>query len=488
MPQPAGPAGNTVIVRAIWHNTGSYDSKPARPVINGLNRLFARARDALAANPGKNSPGFSHEPDVIDYRRHGIDRAAISPNALKVLNRLREGGYDAFIVGGGVRDLLLGWEPKDFDVATNALPEEVKRLFRNCRLIGRRFRLAHVFFGREIIEVATFRAGSDDGSGARRVESGRLIRDNVYGGIEDDAVRRDFTINALYYDAHSNEVLDFTNGFGDLKDGVLRLIGDPARRFREDPVRLLRAARFSAKLGFRIHPDTERHMPAMGKLLQDIAPARLYEEVIKLFLTGHGLASFEQLRHFGLYEHLFPDTERSLGGEDEGFPRTLVTHALANTDDRVAEGKPVIPAFIFAAMLWDPMRLKAERLEEKDMGEREAMEEAAEWVIKRQIKHTSIPKRASIPMREIWLLQPRFHKKQGKAAIKLLEHPRFRAAYDFLLLRAKVDDSLAELADWWTELQMLPPGAQRRKLSGEKKRRRGRRGRKPRGDNAADGG
>lgn len=474
--------------RAIWHNSRFSDLQPPRPVINGLNRLFARARDALT--PG-NAPAFaepSHEPDVIDSRRHGIGRGAISHNALKVLNRLREGGYDAFIVGGGVRDLLLGREPKDFDVATNALPEEVKRLFRNCRLIGRRFRLAHVFFGREIIEVATFRAASDDGSGARRVESGRLVRDNVYGGIEDDAVRRDFTINALYYDAHANQVLDFTNGFADLKDGMLRLIGDPARRFREDPVRLLRAARFAAKLGFRIHPDTERHMTGMGELLDDIAPARLYDEVIKLFLTGHGLASFEQLRHNDLFGHLFPDTERSLGGEDEGFPRTLVSHALANTDERVAEGKPVIPAFIFAALLWDPMRLKAGKLEEKGLGDREAMDEAAEWVIKRQIRHTSIPKRASFPMREIWMLQPRFHKKQGKGAIKLLDHPRFRAAYDFLLLRAKLDDDLRELADWWTELQKLPPGAQRRKLSGTKKRGRGRRGRKPRGDSAADGG
>lgn len=473
---------------AIWHNKRFCDHKPPTTVINGLNRLFARARNALVPDSGRTSQEPTQEPEVIDFRRHGIDRGAISPNALKVLNRLRDGGHDAFIVGGGVRDLLLGREPKDFDVATDALPEEVKRLFRNCRLIGRRFRLAHVFFGREIIEVATFRASSDDGSGARRVESGRLVRDNVYGGIEDDAVRRDFTINALYYDAHANEVLDFTNGFADLKDGMLRLIGDPASRFREDPVRLLRAARFAAKLGFRIHPGTETHMPAMGALLDDIAPARLYDEVVKLLLTGHGLASFEQLRHYGLFEHLFPDTEASLRGEEEGFPRTLISHALANTDDRVAEGKPVIPAFIFAALLWDPMRLKAEELmEDEGLGEREALDAAAEWIIKRQIRNTSIPKRASFPMREIWMLQPRFNKKQGKGAIKLLEHPRFRAAYDFLLMRAKVDDSLKELAEWWTEFQKLPPGAQRRKLSGGKKRRRGRRGRKSGGDNAADG-
>lgn len=453
-------------------------------MIRGLNRFLSRARGALTPRR-ENDAG---EPAVIGSRDHGIDRAAISGNALKVLNRLREGGYDAYIVGGGVRDLLLGREPKDFDVATNALPEEVKRLFRNSRLIGRRFRLAHVFFGRDIIEVATFRAASDDGSGARRLEEGRLVRDNVYGGIEDDAVRRDFTINALYYDIHANEVLDFTNGFADIKAGLIRLIGDPGKRFREDPVRLLRAARFAAKLGFRIHRDSERFIPEMGHLLADIAPARLYDEVIKLFLTGHGLASFEQLRHYGLFEYLFPDTERCLSGEDEGFPRTLISHALDNTDQRVAQGKPVIPAFIYAALLWDPMRLRAEELRERGTGLREAMDEAAEWIVRRQIKHTSIPKRASVPMREIWMLQPRFDKQQGKAAIKLLGHPRFRAAYDFLLLRAKLDDELKPLADWWTEIQELPPAAQRRKLSGGKSRGRRGRGRRSRGGKAADGG
>lgn len=452
-------------------------------MINGLNRLFSRARSALTPQRG----GPPSNPAVIGFRDHNIDRAAISGRALKVVNRLREGGFEAYVVGGGVRDLLLGREPKDFDVATDALPEEVKRLFRNCRLIGRRFRLAHVYFGREIIEVATFRAASDDGTGGRRLEDGRLVRDNVYGGIEDDAVRRDFTINALYYDVHANEVLDFTNGFQDLKEGLLRLIGDPEKRFREDPVRLLRATRFAAKLGFRVHPGTERHIPAMGPLLEDMAPARLYDEVIKLFLTGHGLASFEQLRHYRLFGYLFPDTERCLSGEDEGFPRILISHALANTDQRVAQDKPVIPAFLYAALLWDPMRLRARELQGRGQPEREALDEAAEWIVRRQIRHTSIPKRASIPMREIWMLQPRFEKKGGKGAVKLLQHPRFRAAYDFLLVRSKVDDGLKPAADFWTEVQDLPPAAQRRKVSAGKPRRGGRRGRKKRAG-AADGG
>lgn len=452
-------------------------------MIDGLNRFFSRARNALAPRRGEEPTDSA----AIGSTEHGIDRAAISARALKVCNRLREGGYEAYIVGGGVRDLLLGWEPKDFDVATDALPEEVKQLFRNCRLIGRRFRLAHVYFGREIIEVATFRAQGDDGSGERRTQEGRLVRDNVYGGIEDDAIRRDFTINALYYDVHTNEVLDFTGGFDDLKAGVLRLIGKPEKRFREDPVRLLRAARFTAKLGFRAHPDTERHIPNMAHLLSDIAPARLYDEVIKLFLTGHGLASFEQLRHFHLFEHLFPDTDRCLSGEDEGFPRTLISHALANTDQRVEEGKPVIPAFIYAALLWDPMRLRADKLMEGGLELREAMDQAAEWIVRRQIRRTLIPKRASIPMREIWMLQPRFEKKQGKAAIKLLGHPRFRAAYDFLLLRAAVDDSLQDQADWWTRIQEMPPAAQRRRLSGGKRSGRRGRGRRSGGAGAADG-
>lgn len=436
--------------------------------------MLNRARGALGGRAGVDCR-------TIPFEQHGINQSAISRNALKVIDRLNEGGFNAYIVGGGVRDLLLGHEPKDFDVATDALPEEVKHLFRNCRLIGRRFRLAHVHFGRDIIEVATFRANTGNGTGERRLEDGRLVRDNVYGGIEDDALRRDFTINALYYEPRANRVLDFTGGFDDLKSGLLRLIGDPKRRFREDPVRMLRAARFCAKLGFRLEPEIERLIPREGELLGDISPARLYDEILKLFLTGHALQSFEQLRHLRLFEHLFPDTDASLQGEDEGYPRTLISRAMANTDKRVEQGKPVIPAFLFAALLWDPARLKAEQLMDEGMGEREALEEAADWLMARQVKCTAIPKRASWPMREIWFLQPRLRKRQGKGVLRLVGHPRFRAAYDFLLLRAETDDSLRELADWWTEFQNKPEAARRREaLGGKKKKRRRRRGkRKP---------
>lgn len=444
-------------------------------MLGGLNRFLSRARGARESR-GDSHSGVARR--VIEPAQHGIGRARISHNALKVLDRLRDGGFKGYVVGGGVRDLLLGREPKDFDIATDALPEEVRRLFRNSRLIGRRFRLAHVFFGREIIEVATFRATVDDGSGGRQTESGRLVRDNVYGTIEEDAVRRDFTANALYYDAHENVVLDFTDGFQDLRQGLLRLIGEPRRRYREDPVRMLRAARFAAKLGFRLHPKTEAPLADMGPMLEDISPARIYDEVLKLFLAGHAVPSFEILRHYDLFRYLFPETDACLSEEDDGFPRTLISRALANTDERVAQGKPVIPAFLFAALLWYPVRNRTRELVADGLSEREAMEEAAEALMARQIRHTAIPKRASWPMREIWFLQPRFHKRVGKNAVKLVEHPRFRAAYDFLLVRAAEDPELEELARFWTEIQALPEAERRHRLLGGAKHGRKRRKRK----------
>ena len=295
-------------------------------------------------------------PTIIPRPEHSISRAGISPNALKVLYRLKSAGFAAHLVGGGVRDLLLGREPKDFDVATDARPEEVHRLFRNCRLIGRRFRLAHVHFGPEIIEVATFRAaGVAEEVDEFHLDNGRIVRDNVYGNIEEDAWRRDFTVNALYYNVADFSVVDYTDGMTDLRQGVLRLIGDPERRYREDPVRMLRAVRFASKLGFRVEPQTEAPLFELGHLLADIPSSRLFEEVLKLFFGGVALQTFEQLRHYGLFGLLFPLTETSLSREEEHFPRTLVSHALANTDERVADGLPVSPTFLFAALLWDPL-------------------------------------------------------------------------------------------------------------------------------------
>ncbi|MEJ2609054.1 MAG: polynucleotide adenylyltransferase PcnB [Candidatus Thiodiazotropha sp.] len=391
---------------------------------------------------------------LIPRDEHIISRANISNNAVKVLYRLNKSGYEAYLVGGGVRDLLLGREPKDFDVATNASPEEVKAVFSNCRLIGRRFRLAHVHFGREIIEVATFRSNRESTQDEdRRVENGMILRDNVYGTLEEDAQRRDFTINALYYNIDDFSVIDFAGGLSDLEKGVIRLMGDVESRFREDPVRLLRAVRFAAKLGFVIEPETERPMVKLAPLLDDVPAARLYEEVLKLFLSGSALDSFEKLRHYQLFGQLFPATEEALSHEDHEFPITFVSRGMANTDTRLQQGKSVTPAFLFAVLLWEPVRLKAENLQAQGVHPVEALQTAASDVLSKQIQSVSIPKRFSYPMRDIWQLQPRFLQRQGKRPQRLLTHPKFRAAYDFLLLRAEAGEVKLELADWWTLFQ-----------------------------------
>ncbi|MEW8372896.1 MAG: polynucleotide adenylyltransferase PcnB [Candidatus Thiodiazotropha sp.] len=409
---------------------------------------------------------------------HTISRANISRNAIRVLTRLNSTGHEAYLVGGGVRDLLLGREPKDFDVATSALPEEVKSVFRNCRLIGRRFRLAHVFFGREIIEVATFRSNKHaTEEGERHVENGMILRDNVYGTLEEDAQRRDFTINALYYNVSDFTVIDFADGMSDLRNGVIRLLGDVESRFREDPVRLLRAVRFAAKLGFIIEPETESPMQRLAPLLGEVPSARLYEEVLKLFLGGSALESFEKLRHYGLFGQLFPATEEALSHEDHDFPITFVNRGLANTDARLQQDKSVTPAFLFAVLLWEPVRLGYEALLKQDEQPIEALQSAASDVLSGQSRHISIPKRFSYPMRDIWQLQPRFQQRQGKKPYRLLTHPRFRAAYDFLLLRAEAGEVETELAKWWTDFQQAN-SQQKQGMTEQGRRGRGRRRRR----------
>jgi len=427
---------------------------------------------------------------IIPRPEHTISRANISSSALKVLYRLKDGGFQSFLVGGGVRDLLLGREPKDFDVGTNAHPDEIKNLFRNCRLIGRRFRLAHVRYGREVIEVATFRAHYDsqpeDSSGDAHTEEGRILRDNVYGSLEEDAWRRDFTVNALYYDIKDFSVVDYVGGLDDLKSGTLRLIGDPEKRYREDPVRMLRAVRFAAKLGFRIHPDSEAPLLELGHLLDDIPAARLFEEVMKLFLGGCAVTTFELLRHYDLFSFLFPLTDEALSHEDQGFPITFVARALENTDKRLAEDKPVTPAFLYAALLWEPMRLRMQELLDEGSSPLEAAQIAGNQVVSEQLQYTSLPKRFSIPMREIWSLQPRLERTRGKGPYRMLEHPRFRAAYDFLLLRSEVGEASTELAEWWTNFQELnagEKGAEAPPPTSKKRRRRPRR-RKPAPDSS----
>lgn len=444
-------------------------------VIGRIRNLFNRRKDCPA-----------DQPAVIPRDEHNISRSNISESALKVLYRLDKAGYQACLVGGGVRDLLLGLEPKDFDVATNALPEQVKAEFRNSRLIGRRFRLAHVFFGREIIEVATFRGSGEDQKEDSRTQTdeGRLLRDNVFGELEEDAWRRDFTVNALYYDIRNFTVLDYTGGMKDLQQGILRMIGDPAQRYREDPVRMLRAVRFAAKLGFRIHEGTEQPIFELGSLLDDISPSRLFDESIKLFFSGQALQTFELLRHYDLFGKLYPQTEQALSHEDHGFPIMLVARAMANTDARVQEGKPVTPAFLYAAILWEPVRLLMEKIQEEEgMNIFHALQKAGSIVTSQQARRTSIPKRFSFPMKEIWSLQPRFNHKTGGRPFKLLSHPRFRAAYDFLLLRAESGEVSKELADWWTKFQHAEPHEQKQMTHGAggggKRRRRPPRKRKP---------
>jgi poly(A) polymerase len=392
---------------------------------------------------------------VIPRAEHAISRKSISAGALRVLYRLHEAGHRACLVGGAVRDLLLGGHPKDFDIATDATPEQVRALFRNCRLIGRRFRLAHVVFGREIVEVATFRGSSDDGTGDRHLVDGRLVRDNVYGSIEEDAVRRDFTVNALYYDIADFSVLDSVGGMDDLQHRVLRLIGDPEQRYREDPVRMLRAARLAAKLGFVIDAATAAPFATLGPLLAEAPPARLFDESLKMFLGGHGLASFRALQQHGLLQQVFPATARVLAYDGADHFRRLVEKTLANTDARVREDKPVTPAFLFAALLWEPVRVAAKMLVDSGSDPIAAWSHAAERILGEQAQRVAIPRRFTIAVEEIWAMQPRFTQRTKKRAFRLLEHPRFRAAYDFLVLRADESPELAELAAWWTEAQSL---------------------------------
>ena len=430
---------------------------------------------------------------------HCISRKNISNGALRVLYRLNEAGYQAFLVGGAVRDLLLGGHPKDFDIATNATPEEVRGLFRNCRLIGRRFRLAHVVFGREIVEVATFRGTSDDGSGDRHLVDGRIVRDNVYGSIEEDALRRDFTVNALYYDIADFSVRDYVGGMHDLEQHCLRLIGDPESRYREDPVRMLRAARLAAKLDFTIAPETAAPFAKLGSLLVDAPPARLFDESLKLFLSGYGLASFHALQTHGLLQHVFPGTARALAGQHADRFRVLLERTLASTDERVRADKPVTPAFLFAAMLWEPVRATAEDLIATGVETSTAWALASARVMDEQAQRVAIPRRFAGSIEEIWVLQPRFEQRVKKRVFRLLAHPRFRAAYDFLLLRSSESPALGELAEWWTSAQQVdhqdlarqfaPASATNPEAAGEadpaKRKRPRRRRRKPKAQTEA---
>lgn len=376
--------------------------------------------------------------------------------------KLKKEGFDAYLVGGCVRDLLLGREPKDFDVVTNADPDQIKRIFRNCRLIGRRFRLAHIHFGREVIEVATFRGKGEEQDDQQMLNNeGRLLRDNVYGTIEQDVWRRDFTVNALYYNIKDYSVVDYVGGMDDHKAATLKLIGDPETRFREDPVRMIRAVRFAVKLSFGIDPACEQAIHDLSNLLDSIPSARLYDEVLKLFMGGNALQTFEMLRHYGLFQVLFPATESSLAVESDGFPKLFLIKALQNSDNRIAEGKTVTAYFLFAAFLWEPVQMLAKDLLQQGLPDHLALQEAANVVIGRQVKITAMPRHITTSMRDVWSLQPKFNARVGTKPARLFSHPKFRAAYDFLLLRAETGSVDANLAAWWTRYQNADEAEQR---------------------------
>ncbi|WP_163559915.1 polynucleotide adenylyltransferase PcnB [Halomonas sp. NO4] len=404
--------------------------------------------------PEEAAAGGRAGPLIIPRSDHPVSRQHFSEPALKVLYRLHNAGFEAYLVGGCIRDALLGRMPKDFDVATDATPEQLRDLFRNSRIIGRRFRIVHVRFGREVIEVTTFRGRHGDDHGdhiAHRSEEGLLLRDNVWGNIEEDALRRDFTINALYYSIADFSIHDFANGVHDIETRTLRLIGDPETRYREDPVRMLRAVRFAAKLDFQLAPTTEAPIETLAPLLLQIPPARLFDEILKLFMAGHGVATFRLLRHYGLFAMLFPETEEVMA--ELPWAEPLIEAALASTDRRVEEERPVTPAFLFAALLWGPSQQRQAALEAEGMPPIPAQQAAAQQVISRQLQHIAIPKRFSLPMRDIWELQQRLPKRSGKRARQTREHPRFRAAYDFLLLREAAGEIAPGLGDWWTAFQ-----------------------------------
>jgi len=429
--------------------------------------------------------GSGREPERSPVAEHGVRRESISYGARKVCEVLASHGHEAFVVGGAVRDLMLGHAPKDFDVATDATPEQVHKFMRRSRLIGRRFRIVHAVFHDEVVEVSTYRApnpGDVVGEAPRdRVvdEHGRVLRDNVWGDREQDAARRDFTVNALYYDPATETVLDYHRGVRDLKKRRLRIIGDPRTRYREDPMRMLRAVRFAAKLGFQIDPKTRAPIREMADLLESVPPARLFDEMLKLLLSGHASACVHRLRAEGLHHGVLPLLDVIV---EQPLGEKFVNLALAQTDARVREDKSVSPAFLFAALLWHEV-LAAWRARE-GRGERPipALYAAMDDVLELQTDKLSIPRRLTATMKEIWSLQPRFEDRSGRRPFAALEHPRFRAGYDFLQLRAESGETPQELFDWWRQFMDASPEERSELLlpaaADEKKRRRRRRGRK----------
>ncbi|MEH6434941.1 polynucleotide adenylyltransferase PcnB [Massilia sp. DD77] len=430
------------------------------------------------------------EPVILGPEEHQIDPKNVSANAVRVTQTLQEAGYKAFVVGGAVRDLLLGVKPKDFDIATDATPEQVKRLFRRAFIIGRRFQIVHVMFGQDLLEVTTFRGNGSDN--APKDEHGRVLRDNSFGPQHEDAARRDFTINAMYYDPATQSVLDYHGGIEDIRAKTLRIIGMPEARYREDPVRMLRVVRFAAKLGFTIEPTTRAPIPVMAPLIDNVPAARVFDEMLKLLLSGHALACLKELRSAGLHHGLLPLLDVVL---EQPIGMKFVTLALESTDGRVKAGKGVSPGFLFASLLWHQVLEKWNAYRAAGESPIPALHLAADDVLETQTDNLALQRRIATDMRDIWAMQPRFERRVGRAPYKLLEHPRFRAGYDFLLLRCASGELPAEIGEWWTEFYDAEGGERERLVAaantrereggGPPKKRRPRRGpRKTSGEGA----
>ena len=422
----------------------------------------------------KKAVASHHEPAVIPVSRHGITRDRISSGSRRVCEGLQQQGHKAYVVGGAIRDLLIGAEPKDFDIATDATPDEIRRAFRRSRAIGRRFQIVHVMMGQETIEVTTFRGMLD--ANTKTDEHGRVLHDNVFGSQADDAARRDFTANALYYDPATEAVIDYHHGVADLKQKTLRMIGEPRARYREDPVRMLRAVRLAAKLGLIIDPAASKPIREMAELLENVPPARLFDEMLKLLTSGHSVNCITRLRDEGLHHGLLPLLDVIL---EQPLGEKFVMLALANTDDRVRAGKGISPGFLFATLLWHEVLAHWEKLKAAGETKIPALYQAMDTVLDVQGEKLAITRRIAGDIKDIWSLQPRFESRAGKRPYGLLEHPRFRAGYDFLLLRAESGEIEAELGDWWTRFQNADGEGRAQMLlpeqAGDRKRRRRRR-------------
>ena len=432
----------------------------------------------------------SQAPLAIPLEKHGIDRNRISSCARRVTDGLQEAGFKSFVVGGAVRDLLLGFEPKDFDVATEAHPEEIRGIFRRSRIIGRRFRLVHVMCGAETVEVSTFRGmGSPEEAGHERDEHGRILRDNVFGSQEEDALRRDFTINALFYDPSTREILDYTNGVADLKKRLIRIIGDPEQRYREDPVRMLRAVRLAAKMDGEIEPKTRAPIKHLAPLIQNVPPARLFEEMLKLLLSGHARDCVLRLRKEGLHHGVLPMLDVIL---EQPLGERFVMLALEKTDQRVREDKPVSPGFLFAALLWHEVLAAWKAAEAEGIKPIPALHQAMDDMVALQVEKLAIPRRFTTDMKEIWVLQPRLLQRSGRRPYRLLEHPRFRAGFDFLQLRCESGEVDQEVWAWWDRFKDAGEEERGRMLmpdhEGAKRKRRRRKPRPAAGNEAIPAG